>query len=92
VAKLKWSGGTFDTDSVEVDVSEEIAFLRFFYAYHRNDLVWNPGDDTTPARWELYSDDPIPVLLGHWLAQDANGSEAIIDGTQPATRRAFVEA
>lgn len=89
IAKIKWSGGTFDTDSVEVDVSAELAHLRFLYRYHRNDLVWNPGDDTAGARWELY--DENDVLIGYWLAEDAEGSEAILSGTGPATRRKFVE-
>lgn len=93
IAKISWSGGSFDTGSIEVDVSEEKKHLRFLYARSRNDLVWNPGDDSNLARWELYDDtSPVPVLLGYWLAEDAQGSEAIISGTGPATRRAFVEA
>lgn len=91
IAKVKWSGSGFDDDSLEVEVSEDLAHLRFLYHYHRNDLVWNPGDDTIESRWELYDDtSPTPLLMGYWLAQDAQGSEAIISGTGPATRRAFV--
>lgn len=91
IAKVKWSGVSFDDGSIEVEISEDLAHLRFLYHYHRNDLVWNPGDSSTAARWELYDDStPTPLLMGHWLAEDAQGSEAIISGTGPATRRAFV--
>lgn len=80
---LKISSSSIDTLIEELEVSESKRHSRETHraAYQR--LEWNADE----SRWDLY--DENDALFGYFIAQDASGNEAVIDGTHPATRLAF---
>jgi hypothetical protein len=83
VGQLRIYGASIDTQILEVEVSEALRHARETHraAYQR--LEWNADE----SRWDLY--DENDALFGYFTAQDANGSESVIDGTHPVTRLAF---
>lgn len=80
------TGGTFDNHEVELEISAEREHVRMLYQLGYYNLVWNVDE----SRWDLKDDSD--VLIGWFPATDANGNDAILDGTQPVTRLFFVPA
>ena len=83
VGQLRISGASINTQILEVEVSEASRHARETHRFAYQRLEWNAD----LSRWDLY--DENDVLFGYFTAQDANGNEAVIDGTHPVTRLAF---
>lgn len=87
VVRLKWAPvgpGTFDESSIDIRVAEDLRHAREAHRYAYQRIEWNADED----RWDLY--DENDDLFGWFLGQDVNGSPAIIEGTHPVTRLAFI--
>jgi len=87
VTRLKWaavSPGAFDDGNDDLRVAEDLRQVRQLHrsAYQR--MEWNVDDE----RWDLY--DESDALFGWFLGTDVNGAPAIIEGTHPVTRLAFI--
>jgi hypothetical protein len=83
-ALLSISGALFDNQIKEVEVSEIASQTRSIHRRANERLEW----DADESRWDLY--DENDVKIGHFDALDVNGNPAVIDGTHPVTRLAFV--
>jgi len=87
VVRLKWSPvapSTFDAGSIDLRVGEDLRHAREVHRQAYQRMEWNVDNE----RWDLYDEDDN--LVGWFLGQDVNGAPAIIEGTHPVTRLAFI--